>query len=43
VPARISREFQYVDMFPDWEAGLERVIAAAKRQNKPNFPLSLAG
>ena len=43
VPARISREFQYVDMFPDWEEGLQRVIAAAKRQNKPNFPLSLAG
>jgi hypothetical protein len=31
VPPRISREFQYVDLFPDWEAGVERVVSAANR------------
>jgi hypothetical protein len=27
VPARIQRETQYVDLFPDFDAGAERVIA----------------
>jgi len=27
VPARIQRETQYVDLFPDWDAGLERIMA----------------
>jgi hypothetical protein len=27
VPARIQRETQYVDLYPDWEAGLARVLA----------------
>ena len=27
VPARISQETQYVDLFPDWEAGLRRVVS----------------
>jgi hypothetical protein len=27
VPARIQRETQYVDIFPDFDAGVERVIA----------------
>ncbi len=26
VPARIQRETQYVDLFPDWHAGLQRVL-----------------
>ena len=43
VPARISREIQYVDLFPDWDAGVQRVIAAAKLPNKAKFPLRLAG
>ena len=29
VPVRISREIQYVDLFPDWEAG---VAAAVRRR-----------
>jgi hypothetical protein len=27
VPARISRETQYVDLFPDWHDGFQRVLA----------------
>jgi hypothetical protein len=30
VPARISREFQYVDLFPDWEAGFRKVLRALR-------------
>ncbi len=26
VPTRIAREFQYVDLFPDWAAGLKRLL-----------------
>ena len=26
VPLRIQRETQYVDLFPDWEAGFQRII-----------------
>ena len=28
VPARITRETQYIDLFPDWNAGLERAVRA---------------
>lgn len=28
VPARITREIQYVDLFPDWNAGINRLVAA---------------
>ncbi|MGE5644671.1 MAG: toll/interleukin-1 receptor domain-containing protein [Acidobacteriota bacterium] len=28
VPARIAKEFQYVDLFPDWDKGFERLLAA---------------
>jgi hypothetical protein len=27
IPARIQREVQYVDLFPDWNAGLARIMA----------------
>ena len=27
VPARIQRETQYVDLFPDWEAGFARILS----------------
>jgi hypothetical protein len=26
VPTRIAREFQYVNLFPDWDAGLARIL-----------------
>jgi hypothetical protein len=32
VPLRIQRETQYVDMFPDWNAGLERIVAIIETQ-----------
>jgi TIR domain len=32
VPRRIARQVQYVDLFPEWEAGLSRVIAVIRAQ-----------
>ncbi len=32
VPARITRETQYVDLFPDWEAGFERIAQMIAKQ-----------
>jgi len=32
VPARIRRETQYVNLFPDWDAGLDRVIRIIERR-----------
>lgn len=32
VPPRITEHLQYVDLFPDWGAGLRRVLAAMARQ-----------
>jgi nucleoid DNA-binding protein len=45
VPGRISRSFQYVDLFPDWEAGVKQVIAVMKGQQakRKNRRLALAG
>ena len=34
VPVRIRREVQYIDLFPDWETGFRRIIAAMRRQTK---------
>jgi hypothetical protein len=31
VPARIQRETQYVDLFPDWEVGLARVLTIIRK------------
>jgi hypothetical protein len=33
VPLRIQKETQYVDMFPDWSAGLQRVFEIIGKQN----------
>jgi len=33
VPARIQRETQYVDLFPDWAVGFERVLRIIERRN----------
>jgi hypothetical protein len=27
VPARVSRQIQYVDLFPNWDAGVRRLLA----------------
>jgi hypothetical protein len=34
VPHRISRQIQYLDLFPDWKAGVNRLIAVIKAQNE---------
>jgi len=31
VPSRIRRETQYIDLFPDWDAGLEQVAGVIER------------
>ena len=31
VPSRIRRETQYIDLFPDWRSGVERVIGVIER------------
>lgn len=45
VPGRISRSIQYVDLFPDWEAGVKQVIAVMNGQQakRKNRRLALAG
>lgn len=32
VPARIQRELQYIDLFPDWDRGWRRMVTAMRRQ-----------
>jgi len=31
VPRRISDDIQYVDLFPDWERGMKKVLRAIRR------------
>ena len=38
VPARISQETQYVDLFPDWEEGLRRVVSTMKSETAERPP-----
>lgn len=33
VPRHIARSTQYVDLFPDWDAGIERLIKMMRRQS----------
>lgn len=33
VPRRIARQVQYLDLFPDWDAGIKRVIYTMKVQD----------
>jgi len=30
IPRRIQRDIHYIDLFPDWDAGIKRLIAALK-------------
>jgi hypothetical protein len=41
VPARISREIHYVDLFPDWDQGVRRLAEAMLRRNKARIELPL--
>ncbi len=34
VPPRISKQIQYLDLFPDWAAGVKRLIATMKAQSE---------
>lgn len=34
VPSRISKQIQYLDLFPDWNAGIVRLIAVMKAQHQ---------
>jgi hypothetical protein len=43
VPHRISRQVQYLDLFPEWDAGVSRVIAVIRAQDQCRKRLALAG
>jgi hypothetical protein len=45
VPRRIARQVQYMDLFPEWDAGLKRVIAVIRAQDgcRKRKHLPLAG
>ncbi|MBZ5608440.1 MAG: toll/interleukin-1 receptor domain-containing protein [Acidobacteriia bacterium] len=45
VPGRISKKIQYVDLFPDWDKGLKRVLGVmqGQRANRKRKRLPLAG
>jgi hypothetical protein len=32
VPPRVQQEFQYVDLFPDWDKGLHRILTMIRKQ-----------
>ena len=34
VPARIQQEIQYIDLFPNWERGVRRILRVVERQLK---------
>ena len=34
VPSRISRQTQYLDLFPDWKTGVRRLIAVMTRRRR---------
>lgn len=35
IPGRIARDTQYVDLFPEWNAGLERLVSAMESARLP--------
>ena len=38
VPRSIQKEFQYVDLFPDWQQGMRRVLAMMRRETARRHP-----
>jgi hypothetical protein len=32
VPRTIQHELQYIDLFPDWDAGMERLLTMLRRE-----------
>jgi hypothetical protein len=43
VPARIRREIQYIDLFPDWSRGMERLGRMMHSREEPRSILFLRG
>ena len=45
VPRRIARQVQYLDLFPEWDSGVSRVIAVIRAQDecRKRNRLALAG
>jgi hypothetical protein len=41
VPARIAEQVQYVDLYPDWERGIRRIIHAIRRATPLRARVSL--
>jgi hypothetical protein len=39
VPRQIQERLQYVDLFPDWDAGVDKVIRAVKSRHRPGCEL----
>ena len=37
VPTRIQQETQYVDLFPDWGAGLQPIFRIIEKQTAARF------
>jgi len=38
VPARITRELQYVDLFPDWDAGFAKLLRTIRKPGQRRVP-----
>ena len=38
VPSSIRREIQYIDLFPDWERGFQRIVTVITRQLRKRIP-----
>lgn len=39
VPRQIQERVQYVDLFPDWDAGVKKIIRAVKSRRRPGCAL----
>ena len=40
IPSRISNNVQYVDLFPDWDRGIKRVLRTIRRTSRSSIELS---
>jgi hypothetical protein len=38
VPRIIQHELQYIDLFPDWDAGIDRLLAMLRREVEHRRP-----
>ena len=42
VPRAIQHQFQYIDLYPDWDAGVERLLAMLRREVTGRRPVTAA-